>query len=109
MDQLRITPTHAAEEHPGTVWGIETPHFKWVGGAVLAGLALLAALSPRLGLLQAAPWAAAPVGIAFLYLRLFQQGKPAGYTLDLLDQLLTSGHAQPPLTQTPPRDDRPVS
>jgi hypothetical protein len=101
MDQLRITPTHGSEEHPGTVWGIETPHFKWVAWAVLAGLALLAAVSPRLGLLQAAPWAAAPVGIAFLYLRLFQQGKPAGYTLDLLDQLLTGGHAQPPAAQTP--------
>ena len=101
---LRLTPTHGSQEHHGTVFGIELPFFRWVALALLAGLALLIALSSQTGLLDAAPWAAAPVALVILYLRFFQQGKPPGYALDLLEQTLTGGHAQPPI-HPPPSDD----
>lgn len=109
--ELRVTPTHGSEEHPGTVFGIETPQFKWLVLALVAGLALLGALSSQMTLLDAAPYAAAPVGIVVVYLRFFQQGKPAGFTFDLIDQLLTGGHARPPIESslTVPDDENPAS
>jgi hypothetical protein len=100
--ELRITPAHGSEEHPGTVFGVEIPRFRWVALALLAGLAVLVALAPHTGLLDAAPWAVAPVALIVAFLR-FQQGKPPGYALDWLDQLLTGGHARPPLS--PPASD----
>mgnify|MGYP000864647171 CR=1 FL=1 len=109
--ELRVTPTHGSEEYPGTVFGIETTRFGWVGLALLAGLAWLGALSSQMSLLDAAPYAAAPVGIVVVYLRFFQQGRPPGFALDLLDQLLTGGHARPPIESslTVPDDEDPIS
>jgi hypothetical protein len=94
---LRFTPTHGSEEHPGTVLGVDIQLFWWVGLALLAGLAVLLALSPQTGFFAAAPWAAAPVTLVLLFLR-SQRGKPPGHVLDLIDQVFTGGDAWPPLT-----------
>ena len=37
---LQSTPTHAAQEYPGTFLGIEIPRFLWVSGALLLGFVL---------------------------------------------------------------------
>ncbi len=95
---LRLTPTHAADEFHGLVLGIETPLFAWVGLALLAGLGLFAGLFYGLGLdfFDAAKTSIVPVFGVVAYLRLFHQGKPPGFTLELADSLITRGDAVPP-------------
>jgi hypothetical protein len=99
---LRLTPTHAAEEFQGTVLGIQTDLFAWVGLALLAALAVFTGLFYGRGrdFFAAAQWAALPVLIVFAYLR-FCQDKPGHHLQDVLDSLLTGGHARPP-HQSPP-------
>ena len=96
--ELRLTPTHAAEEFQGTVLGIQTTLFVWVALALLAAIALFAWLFYGQGrdFFAAAQWAALPVLIVVAYLRFCHQGRPPGYTLDLLNSLITGGHAVPP-------------
>ena len=96
--QPRLTPTHGAEEFSGTVLGIQTHLFAWVGLALLAALAVFAGLFYGAGrdFLDAASWAALPLVVVIAYLRFGHQGRPPGYLLDLVDTLLTGGHAQPP-------------
>ena len=96
--ELRLTPTHAADEFHGSVFGISTVLFAWVGMAFLAGLALFCGLFYGLGydFLDAAKWAVLPGFAVVAYLRLLHQGKPPGFTFELLDSLVTGGHAVPP-------------
>jgi len=101
---LRLTSTHGSEEHSGTALGVEVRQFWWLALGVLAGLALLVGLSARFGFVSAAPWAAAPVAVVLFFLR-SQRGKTPGHALDLMDQLLTGGHARPPMPSTSPEHD----
>jgi hypothetical protein len=95
---LRLTPSHAADEFQGSFLGIETALFHWVGLALLAALGLFAGLYYGFGfdLLEAAPWAVLPPGVVVGYLLLGYQGKPPGYALDLFDTLLFGGNSIPP-------------
>jgi hypothetical protein len=95
---LRITRTHGAEEFEGSFAGIEFIHFRWMALALLAGLGIFAGLfyGSGLGFMAAAQWAVIPVLAGFIYLRVAHQGKPPGYLADLIDSLITRGHARPP-------------
>lgn len=97
----RLTPTHAADEFQGAVFGIETHLFAWVALGLLASLGLFLGLfyGAEASFPSAAGWAAVPTVGVILYLRLVHQGKPPGFTLELLDSLLTRGHARPPCQQ----------
>lgn len=103
QDPLRLTPTHAAEEFQGTVMGIHTSLFAWVGLALLAALAVFAGLFYGLGrdFLDAVFWAVLPLVAVVAYLRFGHQGKPPGYMVALLVSLLTGGHARPPQPSRP--------
>lgn len=97
-EDLRLTPSHAADEFQGSFLGIETALFHWVGLALLAGLGLFVGLFYGISIdfFEALRWAVLPPGIVVAYLRLGHQEKPPGYAFDLLDTLLTSGHSKPP-------------
>ena len=101
--ELRLTPTHAADQFQGRVLGIATDHFLWVVAALLASLAIFLGLfyGRRMAFLDAMGWAALPLLIVVTYLRLCHQGKPPGHTRDLIESLFTGGHAVPP----PPSHD----
>lgn len=101
--ELSFTNSHSADEFEGTILGIETTLFFWVAVSSLAGIALFGWLfyGRGRGFREAAFWAAIPVLVVVVYLRLFHQGKPPGYTGDLIDSVLTNGHATPP-HQSPP-------
>ena len=96
--ELRVTQAHASGSFTGAVWGIDIALFPWVA------LALLASLGLFVGLFYGAEWdfttalelAVVPTALVILYLRLAHVGKPPGFTLELIDQLLAGGHAQPP-------------
>ncbi|PWU19877.1 MAG: hypothetical protein C5B50_05455 [Verrucomicrobia bacterium] len=96
--KLRVTRTLSAEQYEGSLWGIEVINFKWFALALLVALSLFAGLfyGLALGFLEAMQWALVPVLGCFLYLRFFHQGRPPGYLSDLLDSLVTRGHAKPP-------------
>jgi hypothetical protein len=96
--ELRITSAHAGGEFKGAVWGIDVALFPWVALGLLAGLGLFVGLFYGAGwdFPEALQWAVLPVALIILYLRLAHQGKPPGFTLELLDQLVTGGHASPP-------------
>jgi len=100
---LRRSPTHAADEFQGTVLGIQTTLFAWVCLAFLAGMALFTWLFYAQGrdFTSAMGWAALPVIAVVAYLRFCHQGKPPGYTSDMVDSLATGGHTVPP-HQLPP-------
>ena len=100
---LRLTTTHAADEFEGTVLGVATPLFRWVGLALVIGLGVFAALFHvwELDFFDAAQWSGIPAVIVVAYLRLFQQGKPPAYTFELIDSLITRGHAKPPRHEPP--------
>lgn len=93
-----LTPVHAADEFQGSVFGIETHLFAWVAMGLLASLGLFLGLfyGAESDFLNAAGWAVLPTVAVILYLRLVHQGKPPGFTLELLDSLLTGGHVRPP-------------
>ncbi|MCP5523234.1 MAG: TraC family protein [Verrucomicrobiales bacterium] len=99
--QPRITTTHSAEEHGGTAVGVPAAQFKWVALALIAGVAVVLALTPRLGLLRAAPFGLVPVALVVLALGIFR-GHSAGRLLDWIDQLFTRGNARPLDHGTPP-------
>ena len=94
---LRVNRTHSAEEFEGSLFGIEVIHFKWVGLTMLVGLGVFAGLfyGVGLGFMEAAQWAMIPFACCVIYLRFGHQGKPPGYMADLLDTLITKGHARP--------------
>lgn len=105
---LRVTRTHSADEFEGSLFGIDVIHFKWIALTLLVGLAIFAGLfyGRGFGFLEAGKWALLPLAACFLYLRFGHQGKPPGHIADLLDSLLTQGHARPPYRiQKPPRDN----
>ncbi len=95
---LRLTATHSADEFEGSFLGIETALFPWIGLGLLASLGLFAGLYYGLGwdFLAAFRWAVLPAALVVGYLRLAHQGKPPGHLFDLLDSLVTGGHAVPP-------------
>ena len=105
--ELRITQAHASGDYQGAVWGIDLALFPMVALALLASLGLFVGLfyGAAWEFSAALQWALLPAGLVILYLRLAHQGKPPGFTLELLDQLLTSGHAQPPQQSPPPPFD----
>ena len=96
--ELRITQAHAADEFEGAVWGLSLALFPWVTLALLASLGLFVGLfyGAEWDSLEALQWALAPSALVILYLRFAHQGKPPGFTLELLNEILTRGHAQPP-------------
>lgn len=95
---LRLTATHSADEFEGSFLGIETALFPWLGLGLLASLGLFVGLFYGLGrdFLVALRWAVLPAALVAGYLRLAHQGRPPGHLYDLLDSLMTSGHAVPP-------------
>ena len=101
--ELRLTPTHAAEDFQGTVIGIQTTLFAWVCLALLASLALFAWLFYAQGrdFTSAMGWSALPVIGMVAYLRFCHMGKPPGHSIEVLSSLLTGGHSAPP-NQFPP-------
>ena len=103
VQNLRVTRTHSAEEYEGSLLGIEVAHFKWIALLLLVGMATFAGLYYGLGFdfMVAAQWAVIPSIAGFVYLRVGIQGRPPGYLKDLLDSLLTQGHAQPPRNPSP--------
>ena len=96
--ELRLTPTHAADEFQGAVLGIQTTLFVWVALSLLASVALFAWLyyAHECDFFDAAQWAVIPSIVMFAYLRFAHQGRPPGFTLDLLDSVFTGGHAKLP-------------
>lgn len=101
--ELRLTATHSADEFQGSFLGIETALFPWIGLGLLASLGLFVGLYYGLesDFLVAFRWAVLPAALVVGYLRLAHQGKPPGYLFDLLNSLVTGGHAIPP-RQFPP-------
>ncbi|MBK7999676.1 MAG: hypothetical protein IPK15_13405 [Verrucomicrobia bacterium] len=97
---LKSTPTHAAQEYPGTFLGIEIPRFLWVSGALLLGFALFAVLnswsnvSPAL----AASVSLAPAVLVAGFILVFLQNRPPGYARDLIESWLNRGHHSPART-----------
>ncbi len=108
-DDLRLTATHSADEFQGAFLGIETALFPWIGLGLLASLGLFTGLYYGLGsdFLDALGWAALPAIAVVAFLRLGYQGRPPGYLFDLIDSLVTGGHAVPP-RQFPPHPLRHV-
>jgi hypothetical protein len=96
--ELRLTATHGADEFQGAFLGMETALFPWIGLGMLASLGLFVGLYFGLGreFPQALRWSLLPATGVIAYLRLGQQGKPPDYLFDLVDSLVTGGHARPP-------------
>ena len=96
-DSVRLTSTHSSHEYEGSCLGIETRLFAWVALGFLASLGVFAGLfyGAEFDFVDALRCAVLPVGTVILYLRLVHQGRPPGFTQELLDSLLTGGHAKP--------------
>jgi len=99
---LRLTRTHSADGFQGSLFGVNIEHFKWVALALLAGLSLFAGLFYGLnfGFVDAGKWSVVPAIVCVAYLRLGHQNRPPGFFVDLLDTLITGGHALPPRQPT---------
>lgn len=98
---LRSTPTHAAQEFPGSLLGIETPRFLWVSAALLLGFALFAWLHYALEvpLITAASISLAPALVVAGFILVFLQNRPPGFARDLIESWINRGHHSP--TQAP--------
>jgi hypothetical protein len=101
--ELRITQAHSSDEHSGTLFGLQIALFPWVSLALFAGLAAFVGLfyGAELEFPDALKCAVVPPALVVLYLRLAHQGRPPGFTAELVEQLFTGGHLSPP-RQSPP-------
>src|SRR5688572_13314422 len=92
---LRVADTNSAEEFSGSVLGIQVPLFRWVIGALVAGLALFVWLesNTNLSTTNTLLLALAPAVLCGLFVAFFVQGKPTGYARDLFESLTTHGDA----------------
>lgn len=94
---LRVADTNSAEEFSGRVLGIQVPLFRWVVGALVAGLLLFTWLesSTNFDTTTALLLSLAPAVGCAAFIVFFFQGRPPGYALDLALSLITGGDASP--------------
>ncbi len=105
MDEpLQQTPTHAAAEAEGALFGLDLSRLKWIVIAVIVGMVPGLLLAPTLGLPLAATIIFGPACLtAFVQLVLFQN-RPPGWFIQSIDTKVTGAH----LTPLPAPMSRPV-
>ena len=87
----RITPSHAAEESEGRLFGVATHSLLWVTPALAIALGLFVMLAKRMSLVEAASRSLLPALIGVIVLGFFQRGQPFGFFRDLVENVITGG------------------
>lgn len=92
---LRVTSTHGADEFEGSVLGIPTTSIRWVVLSLAGGALLFTYLMRTTPFLHATAWAFLPSVVVVVVLRWMQHGKPPGHGANVIESVLTGGHASP--------------
>lgn len=92
---LRVTSTHGADEFEGSVLGIATTSIRWVVLSLAGGALLFTYLMRTMPFLHAAAAAFLPSIVVVVALRWMQHGKPPGHAANVIESMVTGGHASP--------------